>query len=216
MKNTFFLVLALSPFFAFSQQDNTGSESKPATKTTYFGIKGGLNFSNVTNASSIGAGSQTGYHAGILVNMGGKLMSFRLEALYSRQGYNFSTDTTSGSVHHDYIYLAELLGINITHFFQIQIGPQTGYLLNAKATTKNQSTGNATADQILSYYNRFDFGMSGGIEIHPFAGILVGARYTLSLTNLYNVSFTNSSGAYYSPNIDFKNNVVQIFAGYRF
>jgi len=216
MKRIYFLLLILAPLFVFCQQDNKDTESKPQTKSFYFGLKGGVNFSNVTNASSIGAGSLTGYHAGIFVNMGAKLISFRIEALYSRQGYNYSTDSGSGSVKHDYIYLAELMGINITHFFQIQFGAQTGYLLNAKAESKDQGTGNAAADQILNLYNRFDFGMSGGLEVHPIAGFIVGARYNLSFSNLYKVSLTSSSGGSYTPNLDFKNNVVQVFAGYRF
>ena len=114
--------------------------------------------------------------------------------------------------------MSQLMGINITHFVQIQFGAQTGYLLNAQATNKS-STGNTTADNILSYYNRFDYGFGGGIEVHPIAGLLIGARYNISLSNLYNNTFSASSinnGSYSTPSVDFKNNVVQLFAGWRF
>jgi hypothetical protein len=213
MKKAFFFLLSILPLFVFCQKDSTKTKSQ--TKSVYFGIKAGLNFSNVSNASSISSSNQTGFHAGVLVDLGSKLIGFRLEVLYSRQGYGFSTDTSSGTYTHNYISMSELLAINITRFVQLQIGGQTGYLLNAK-TTNNQSTGNATADQLLSYYNRFDYGFGGGFEIHPIAGLLIGARYNISLSNLYKNSFSNSSGGTYTPNIDFKNNVVQLFAGYRF
>ena len=213
------MLLILTPLFVFSQKDSTHTKQKPKSKTTYFGIKAGLNFANVTNASSIRAGNQTGFHAGVLANIGGKLISFRLEILYSRQGYNYSNDSSSGSVNHDYISLSEMVGINITKYVQLQIGAQTGYLINASATSNSQSTGNATADKILSYYNRFDYGFAGGLEIHPIAGVLIGARYDISLSSLYNNTFSTSSvGNYggYTANINFKNNVVQVFVGYRF
>jgi opacity protein-like surface antigen len=179
-------------------------------------VKAGLNFSNVTNASSISASNQTGFPAGVLVNIGSKLIGFRLEVLYSQQGYGFATDSSSGSFTHDYVSMSELVTINITRFVHLQFGGLTGYLLNARSTSNDQSSGNATADQVLSYYNRFDFGYGGGLEIHPISGLLIGARYNISLSNLYKDAFSNSSDGSYSSNINFKNNVVQIFIGYRF
>jgi Outer membrane protein beta-barrel domain len=217
MKQICLLLLILLPSFVFSQKDSLKTaKTKPSAKNFYIGIKAGMNFSNVTNASSLGATGQTGYHAGILMDMGGGLMGFRLEVLYSQQGYGIATDSSSGTFTNGYISMSELATFNITRFVQLQIGGQTGYMVTAKSTTNGQSTGNATADQILSYYNRFDYGFGGGIEVHPIAGLLVGIRYNLSLSNLYNSSFYNTQVGSYSPNINFKNNVVQISVGYRF
>jgi Outer membrane protein beta-barrel domain len=218
MKKIYFLMLILAPLLVFSQgkKDSLNSKPKHQAKNLYLGLKAGLNFSNVTNASSINASSQTGFHAGVLIDIGGGLIGFRIEVLYSQLGYGYSTDSSSGTVTNDYISMSQLFTINITRFVQLQIGGQTGYLLNAKATGNSQSTGNASVDQLLSYYNRFDYGFGGGIEVHPIAGLLVSARYNLSLNNLYKDALTNSSGTTYSPNINFKNNVVQLSVGYRF
>jgi opacity protein-like surface antigen len=214
MKKIYFILLILAPLLAFNQKDSL--PTKPKTKAFYLGLKAGLNFSNVSNASSISASNQTGYHAGVLVDIGGSLIGFRLEVLYSQQGYGYNTDSSTGSVTNEYILMSELTTINITRYVQLQIGGVTGYLINAKSTTNSPSTGNATADQILNYYNRFDYGFGGGIEIHPIAGLLIGARYNFSLSNLYKNAYSNPSGGSYSANIDFKNNVIQLSVGYRF
>jgi hypothetical protein len=118
--------------------------------------------------------------------------------------------------------LAQLMVINITHFFQIQVGTQIGYLLSAKTDSNKVSTGYAQADAALSYYNRFIFGFSGGLEVRPFMGIIAGARYNLSLTNLYKIPDVNSSSQTppsfipSTSDVNFKNNLIQVYVGYRF
>jgi hypothetical protein len=110
----------------------------------------------------------------------------------------------------------QMIAINITKYFQIQLGGTTSYLLNVKTDSSRYSTGNASADKLLSYYNRFDYGFAGGIEIHPIAGLLVGARYCLSFANLYKQSSFTGTGSFTMPSVNFKNNVVQLSVGYRF
>ena len=114
-------------------------------------------------------------------------MGFRTELIFSRQGYNYKTNTNTGVVNLDYILLPQLMQINITKFFSIQAGAQMAFLINAKA---DSSTDAAVAEvnpygAMMDYYNKFDYGLAGGIEIHPFKGLLIGARYNISLGNLY-------------------------------
>ncbi len=207
MKTLFNLLLALLPTLAFCQQDSTKTaapkqDSVPAApapapapkqekkphNSIGIGIKAGLNFTNITNASQISNSSETGYQVGLFLDPGShSVLASRTELVFSHQGYNYATGQTTGKVFLDYIMLAQLMSINITRFFQIQIGTQFGYLINAKADSSGQSTGIAQVDQALDYYNRFDFGFSGGLEVRPFMGFLIGARYNLSLTNLYKV-----------------------------
>ena len=189
------------------------------------GIKAGFSFSNITNASQVNASSRTGYHFGIFLAPGHGILGSRTELIYSRRGYNYMTGSSgNGSIDLDYIQLAQLLAINITKYVQIQIGAETSYLLSAKADSSQPSTGNASADKLISYYNRFDYGYGGGIEIHPVRGLLIGARYNISLANLYKQpsSYTGGSGGQppsfvpSASSINLKNNVVQLFVGYRF
>jgi hypothetical protein len=216
-----FLILICS--YGFAQQDKPIDKKKDGQDHSIgIGIKFGLNFANVTNAAGINSKSQTGFQAGVFLAPPSKsIFSSRTELIYSRQGYNYATDSTNGSVKLDYLTLAQFMAINITKYIQIQIGGQTSYLLNAKADTTQQSTGNAMADKILSFYNRIDYGLGAGVEVHPVLGVVIGARYNISFANLYKQTTYsgNSSSPPFIPGssgINLKNNVVQIFAGYRF
>lgn len=182
-----------------------------------FGIKGGLNFAKVTNASNINSDNATGFHAGVFLAPETKsVLGFRSELIFSRQGYDFKKNQTTGTVKLDYILLPQLLSINITKYVSLQIGGQMAFLINAKADSSTATTGNAQVDQLLDLYNRFDYGAAGGVEVHPFKGLLVGARMNISFGNLYKDPATTGGQPNFFPSIDAKNNVVQIFAGYKF
>jgi len=226
MKRIYCVLLAWIPVLAFCQQDSTKSahqhQEKKPSHSLGIGIKAGLNFTNVTSTTSISNGNETGYQVGLFLDPSSNtILGSRTELLYSHQGYNYATGMTTGKVFLDYIMLAQLMRINITRFFQIQIGTQIAYLTNAKVDSTSQSVGNAYADQLLNYYNRIDFGFSGGLEVRPFMGIIVGARYNLSVTNLYSIPTSTSSVPPpsfipTSSDVNFKNNLFQIYAGYRF
>jgi hypothetical protein len=198
MKKIVFYLLAMSCLSASAQ----------------IGVKGGLNFANVTKASSINNSSRTGFHAGILLAPPSKgIFGFRTELAYSRQGYDYKAGSNTGNVNLDYIMSSNLTCINITKFFQIQFGAQLAYLLNAKVDSST-STGNAQVDKIMDFYNRFDYGFAGGVEVHPVAGLLFGARINISFAKLYKDAQSGQLPSFSS--IDVKNNVFQIFAGWRF
>jgi hypothetical protein len=228
MKQILFLLI-LSPVCAFCQQDTaTVNTTKQKTEqkphhSIGFGIKAGLNFTNITSASDISNSSETGYQVGLFLDpSSNSILGSRTELLYSHQAYSFATGTTTGTNYLDYIMLAQLMAINITHFFQIQIGTQIGYLLSAKSDSNKVTTGYAPADEAINYYNRLDFGFSGGVEVRPFMGIIVGARYNFSVTDLYKLPSTNSSSQTppsflpSTSNLNFKNNLIQVYVGYRF
>src|SRR5688572_25770465 len=149
------LLLAITAATAQSKKKN----EKPLIG---IGIKGGLNFANVTNAKSINGSNKTGFVVGAFLAPPSKsIISSRTELLFSRQGYDFKTGTNTGTVNLSYLILPQLMGINITKYVQLQIGGQMAYLLNAKADSTAPSTGNPQADKIMDLYNRFDFGAAG-------------------------------------------------------
>ena len=199
MKKIMLYVLLSAPLFALSQ----------------VGLKAGVNFANVTNASSINSSSQSGFMVGAFLAPASKgILSSRTEIVYSKQGYNFSTSTKSGNVDLDYLLIPQLMGINITKLLQLQVGFQMAFLLNAKADTVSSSGISGEYASVMDYYNKFDYGFALGAEVHPFKGLLVGARYNISLGKLYKDLGTGTPPSFTAQ--DAKNNVVQLFAGWRF
>ena len=180
------------------------------------GLKAGLNFADVSSASSINSSSRSGFMAGIFLAPNSKsIISSRTELIYSRQGYNFQNGTNTGNVNLDYLILPQLMGINITKFVQIQLGAQMAFLLNAKADSTGSGGGSSGQyGSVMNYYNKFDYGFAAGAEIHPVMGLLIGARYNISLGKLYKDIQTGQEPSFSS--IDAKNNVIQIFAGWIF
>jgi opacity protein-like surface antigen len=222
MKKITTLILLFLSFAAYSQDQQTQAPPQK-TESHHIGIgaMAGFDFSNITNAGQVNASSRTGYHFGAFIGGGSKhILGSRTEIIYSHRGYNYKDSGNTGSIDLDYIGLNQLLAINITKYVQIQIGATTSYLLTAKADSNKPSTGNASVDKALSFYNRFDYGYGVGVEIHPISGLLVGARYNISLNNLYKQpSYTNGQTPSFVPSassINLKTNLVQVFVGWRF
>ena len=203
MKKVIFCLLLIAPYYMFAQ----------------IGLKAGLNFANVTNASSINNSSRSGFHVGLFLAPPSKgVLGSRTELIFSRQGYNYKSSTNTGTVDLNYIMLPQYMSINITKYFSIQLGGQIGFLLNAKADSSNHTNGSSSPyDDVMGYYNKFDYGYGGGIEIHPISGLLIGARINISLSELYDPSsYTSGSSPSFIPEIDVKNNLFQVFAGWKF
>jgi hypothetical protein len=182
------------------------------------GIKAGLNFANVTKASSISNSSRTGFHAGLFLAPKTKgIIGSRTEILFSRQGYNYKTASNTGTVDLNYIMLPQYMAINITKYFTIMLGGQMAFLLNAKADSAKTTTQGLPAgyDKMMSFYNRFDYGYGGGVEIHPVSGLVLGARLNISLGDLYKQPEAGQTPSFY-PKVDVKNNVFMAYAGWVF
>lgn len=202
-----------------SEHTTAQSKKKKSDKPLIgLGLKGGLNFANVTNAKSINGSNKTGFAVGAFLAPPSKsVISSRTELLFSRQGYDFKSGVHTGSVNLSYLILPQLMGINITKYAQLQIGAQMAYLLNAKADSTAPSTGNPQVDKIMDLYNRFDYGAAGGIEIYPLKNLLIGARFNISFGKMYkDPQETQGSQPNFFPGIDARNNVVQLFLGARF
>lgn len=203
MRKALLSILIVLPCFTFGQ----------------IGLKAGINFANVTKASDINASSQTGFLFGLFLAPASKgVISSRTELIYSRQGYSYESNTNTGHVNLDYILLPQLMGINITKLVQLQLGAQMAFLINAKVDSNTTSSTSNPYGKIMDYYNKFDFGFAAGVEVHPFKGLLIGARYNISLGNLYKDPSSYPSGMTpdFIPAVDVKNNVVQLFAGWTF
>lgn len=201
MKKLILSLLMILPVYLFAQ----------------IGIKAGVNFAKVGSADDINAGNKSGFHVGVfLAPASKKILSSRTELLFSRQGYDYKNGTKTGEVDLDYIQFGQLASINITKYFSLMFGAQTAILLSAQVDSTNGGTGGGTNPygDIMDLYNRFDYGYAVGAEIHPVMGLIIGARYNVSLARLYEDIQTFQRPSFTSE--DAKNNVVQLSVGWRF
>jgi len=186
----------------------------PFSICAQIGIKGGVNFANITKSSSINNSSRSGFHAGFFVaSSAKKVIGSRTELMFSRQGYNYKTSTNTGSVNLDYIMLPQYMSINITKYFSILFGAQIAYLLNAKADSADG--GGGMENKTSALYNRLDYGYGGGVEVHPVGGLIIGARVNISLGNLYKTPEPGEQPSYI-PKVNVKNNLFQVYSGWKF
>jgi len=204
MRKYILLVLAAFPVAVLAQGGGIG-----------IGVKAGLNFANVTKASSINNSSRTGFNAGIFIAPPSRgIISSRTEIIFSKQGYNYKTGSTTGNVDLNYLMLPQYMVINITRYFQIQLGGQMAILLNANVDS-NSNNAAVAGGKIMDFYNRFDYGYGGGIEVHPASGLLIGARINISLSDMYKQPEPGQQPSFL-PSIDVKNNVFQAYLGWQF
>lgn len=176
------------------------------------GVKAGLNFADVTKPGGINADSRTGYMIGAYISpKTKKLLGFRSEIILSRQGYDYKTSTNTGNVNLDYLLLPQLITLNFSKRFQIHFGGQAAFLLNATVDSTGSNSGS-----LFNYFNRFDYGVVAGAEISPLFGFFIGSRINVSLNNLNKEQPLGGSSPNFIPREFVKNNVVQLYVGWRF
>ena len=188
----------------------------PCISFAQFGIKAGLNFAQVSKASDINASSKSGFNAGIFIAPASKkILSYNSGYIFSRQGYNYATATNTGNVNLDYIQTSQLMSINVSKYFSFLFGAQISYLISANVdSSNNTNSGSGSEKSIMDLYNRIDYGYAIGAEVHPFMGIVIGARYNISLSKIY-----NDLGSMHAPSFtseDAKSNVIQLYVGWKF
>jgi len=196
-----------------------------------FGVKGGLNLSTLTgDAVSDDISMKAGFHAGGLVEIKfTDKLSLQPELLYSLQGAKTEdSEVIAGTTYRDesklnlsYINVPVMLKFYPVKGFFLEGGPQVGFLVSAKS--KNESTetdpGNTITltstetdikDQLKGVDVAFNFGLGYDFTDNLFAN----ARYSLGLTNIYDVpAFLGGFGI---TELDAKNSNISVSLGYKF
>ena len=206
------ITIALS---SLAQNENSSKQNEKSSKSK-FGIKAGFNHSSVAESkSAFDTRPNYGYMFSAFFSPTQRNgIGYRSEFVYSREQYRFNNDGKNTDVKNDYLYMPHLMTFTIAKLVQLQAGGQVGILLNAKTSGSKDSS-------ITGLMNRFNYGLAGGVEVYPFKGLIVGARYNLSLGKMYkDYSQTSSATPYPLPfdpsKTNLKNGVLQLFIGYRF
>jgi hypothetical protein len=181
---------------------NHNLEGSNAPNNSGFGIKGGLNYSDVRDADGVAdIKSKTSYHVGAFAQFSiTDWFSLQPEILYSRKGYD-STDVTRKL---DYFDVPLLFVFNPLDNVSFHVGPQASLLMTVKEEDKEINKADS--------YNSLDYGLVGGVEAR-LSIFRVGARYNLGMHEIYQDTYRQISR---NVNKDIKNGAFQVYVGVGF
>ena len=156
-----------------------------------FGIKGGLNYSNlVPSDSDLEYGEYIlGFHFGVFgaFELTEKL-SLRPEVLYSKKGFNLELSTVPQTIEikrrFHYLSVPLLMEFSPLERLSFLAGPEFGYLIAARQDADLPTF----SEDIDEMYDRFDFGLSGGINVRITEKIQSEIRYIHGFSDLTNES----------------------------
>ncbi|MEO5996830.1 MAG: porin family protein [Chitinophagaceae bacterium] len=208
------LTVLFSLAIGVSAQEQQTSMEKSLTPK--FGVKGGLNLSNlyVDNADdeNLKAGINLGLYAKIPLFRG---LSIQPELIYSGKGSkltynNFLLGKGEYRFNLNYVEVPVLLVVNVAKNLNIQGGGYVSYLASANIKDlKNDGTIENIKDLNAGNFNRFDYGLVGGVGIDVM-NFTIGARYNYGLNK---VGDTGLSGQLTK---NAKNSVIGLYIGFGF
>jgi hypothetical protein len=140
-----------------------------------YGVKLGLNVSNLTGDDSKGVKSKIGVHAGGFVNIPvAESFAIQPELLFSTEGAKVDG---GGSINLNYVNVPLMLQYKSSGFYG-ELGPQIGLLVSANAKEDGDS------DDIKEFLKSSSFALNFGAGYQLESGFGFGARYSLGLSNI--------------------------------
>lgn len=168
-----------------------------------FGAKAGLNLASITGDETDGIESRTAFHVGAVAEISiSDKFSVQPELLYSAQGAKDSFDGIDVDAKIDYLNLPIMAKYYVAEGFSLELGPQVGFLLSAKAEGGGESI------DFKDETKGIDFGANFGVGYKLESGLNFGARYNLGLSNI-----NDGEG---SDDFKNQNSVIQLSVGYFF
>jgi hypothetical protein len=200
----------------------TNAQKKSGSNEIEFGVKGGLNFSNLSGDGSptMKVGVQLGIFGEYKID---EKFSIQPELLYSTQGAKYEFSDYDGVTYYteNYDYKLSYLNIPImakyyvSEKFSFEAGPQFGFLLNANedySYVESDEFGvifsESGSQDVKKYLNSVDYGINLGIGYNVNDKISLVLRYNLGLNDLEKDLASGRSGH--------KNKVLQLSFGYKF
>lgn len=178
-----------------------------------WGVKAGLNLSDLTKWSEYDfkPSIYAGLFAELYIN---DFIGIQPELIYSRQGAYHKDGDFKLWYRYNYLNIPILAKLYLMDNLSLDLGPQFGFLLNAKHKAKGFAEGNGKCD--IEGTKDFDVSFAMGLSYTLWEHYDVSVRYNLGLTKV-NKKITGSSGlTNYADYGDAKNSVIQIGVGYRF
>ena len=218
MKKISLLFLSLCSGAALFAQTTQPQLRTPRTVTTHFGLRAGVNLSDLTaknlpsSSKFTEAEMRTAYVLGAFANIPlSGMFRFQPELDFSSQGGKLqgpSGTTTAGTFDQvlRYVNLPLNFQLMTKNGFFVQAGPQVSYLIdvnrkNSSNTTTNPNTSNKDD------FDKLDLGFTGGVGYLSRMGLGIEARYNWGVANIVSDKAPSTS-AYYGGT--WKNQVAQI------
>lgn len=171
-----FVLLSLTLFFLFSLK----------AQNTRFGLKAGLNISNINSNYTGSFDPRTGLNAGALINIPLQYSwSVQPEIYFSGQGakYYSYNDGYNHQLILNYVNIPLLIQYKLHGGLLLETGPQAGFLISAKDKVGDLETGNV----YNSDFKNVDFAWSFGIGYRSISGLGVDLRYNPGISNVNNL-----------------------------
>ena len=193
-----------------------------------FGVKAGYNYSTFSGETSSLSTIEglSGFYIGGLVDLPiSDVLSIQPELIFSRQGvalrqeikgFGLNVSINNADIRLDYLNIPVMAKVNLGPLF-LQGGVQFGFLVGKPEVGRYIT--NVRMGTLLDKdsYNSFDFGVGAGLGFNFNRRFFAEARYTHSLTNVFdpNDDYFKASGIG-SNNNNFKNAVLSIGLGMKF
>ncbi len=204
------LVLLVSSFLAPTLSAQSADSDKRSNIS--FGVKAGVNFSNVynTEGQSFVADGKFGFAGGVFLGIPiGSFIGVQPEVLFSQKGFKASGSILGGTYNFtrttNYLDIPIFLAIKPAQGFSIVVGPQFSYLISQTddygvlTTTQKQEFDNQSIRKNI-------FGFAGGVDIE-LSPVVLGLRAG------YDFQKNNGDGTSTAPN--YKNAWYQATIAYK-
>lgn len=191
-----------------------------------FGVKAGYNYSTFRGETSPLSTIEglSGFYIGGLVDLPiSDVLSIQPELIFSRQGvalrqeikgFGFNVSINNADIRLDYLNIPVMAKVNLGPLF-LQGGVQFGFLVSKPKVNRLPNTSLFTLLDKDSY-NSFDFGVGAGLGFNLNRRLFVEARYTHSLTNVFDPNDNLFKTSLISNDNNFKNAVLSVGLGIKF
>jgi hypothetical protein len=219
----FATVLLLTGFTLMAQDrpQEGGKDFKPIrtpmATATRFGLEGGVNFAKLeyTNdaaGTTESVNGHTSFHVGAFVNVPlGSMFRFQPGVSFSGQGADLTTKFTSGTVTASqemeqslhYINIPMMLQYQNPSGFFVEVGPQPGFLISAKAKDISAGSTSGSSTDNKKEFDTFNIDAVGGLGYLTRIGLGFNVRYVYGLSNIFEDNNTKAG-------LEAKNRVLQV------
>ena len=183
MKKVLFAAVAVFAFGFTNAQDSSNMS---------FGVKGGLNMSNFTG--DLDSDAKIGFFVGGFAEFKvTEKFAVQPELLFSNLGAK--DNDIDEALNLNYILVPVMAKFYVTEKFNLEAGPQVGFLMSAKVD----------GEDVKDFFKSTDFALNLGAGFDVTENLTVGLRYSLGLSNVID-----------ADGVDVKNSNIGLGLGFKF